>query len=285
MSHTWQEREGLLPSAANGLERVPDVTEFAQPTSKSFRVMLMAVSAAAGAVAAYAFMSDVPVETSLLWLLLPIAFAGGLLSTWSPCGYSSVCLLRPNGRATLGSVMAWLPTLFAHFIGYALGAVVLGGALGLAGQALGLQGTLAYALPVFAVLLVLYGAHQFGFVRVPYPQRRCQVPHDARQRFPKWVIGLLYGFSLGLNYLTYVQTPLLYAVTGAALFSGSPAFAVGIFLIFNLGRFLPLTLNALPLTDISITAWLARNQENAANVDAALLVGSGFAIGTLLLLS
>jgi hypothetical protein len=97
------------------------------------------------------------------------------------------------------------------------------------------------------------------------------------------VIGLLYGFSLGLNYLTYVQTPLLYAVTGAALFSGSLAFAVGIFLVFNLGRFLPLVLNALPLTDASITGWLARHQENAALTDAILLVGSGFALGTMLL--
>lgn len=243
----------------------------------------MALSAAAGAVGALHLASGVALETAMLWLLVPIAFAGGLLSTWSPCGYSSVCLLRPNGRYSLGSVVAWMPTLIAHAVGYGLGALVLGGALGLAGYALGLDAYLAYALPAFAVLLVLYGAHQFGFVKVPYPQRRCQVPHDARQRFPKWVIGLLYGFSLGLNYLTYVQTPLLYAVTGAALLSGSVAFAVGIFLVFNLGRFLPLVLNALPLSDASITGWLARNQENAALADAVLLVGTGFAVGAMLL--
>jgi hypothetical protein len=281
MAEIWQDHGHTL--TGNGVERVADATFFARPRSRTTRVFLMALSAAAGAVGAHYLYSGVALETAMLWLLIPIALAGGLLSTWSPCGYSSVCLLRPNGRYSLNSVTAWMPTLFAHAVGYALGALVLGGALGLAGYALGLDAYLAYTAPVFAALLVLYGAHQFGFVKVPYPQRRCQVPHDARQRFPKWVIGLLYGFSLGLNYLTYVQTPLLYAVTGAALFSGSVAFAIGIFLVFNFGRFLPLVLNATPLSDAAITGWLARNQENAALADAILLVGSGFAIGAMLL--
>ncbi|WP_333794431.1 cytochrome c biogenesis protein CcdA [Hyphomicrobium sp.] len=283
MAETWQEHS--RPLAASTVERVADATFFAEPRSKATRFLLMALSAGLGAAGALYFASGVSLQTSLLWLLVPIAFAGGLLSTWSPCGYSSVCLLRPSGGYSLGSVAAWMPTLIAHAVGYALGALALGGALGLAGSLLGLDAYLAYTAPVFAALLVLYGAHQFGFVKVPYPQRRCQVPHDARQRFPKWVIGLLYGFSLGLNYLTYVQTPLLYAVTGAALFSGSVTFAVGIFLIFNLGRFLPLVLNALPMSDARITGWLARNQENAALTDAMLLVGSGVAVGAMLLLS
>lgn len=276
MAETWHDPARSLSDGA--VEHVDDATFFAKPWSVAARFALLALSAAAGAAGAVYFASGVALETALLWLLVPAAFAGGLLSTWSPCGYSSVCLLRPSGRYTFRSVTAWIPTLVAHFAGYALGALVLGGALGVAGYALGLDAYLAYTVPVFAVLLALYGAHQLGFVRVPYPQRRCQVPHDARQRFPKWVIGLLYGFSLGLNYLTYVQTPLLYAVTGAALFSGSIAFAVGIFLVFNLGRFLPLMVNLLPVSDQSVTAWLARRQEQAAMLDGAILVAAGAAV-------
>lgn len=283
MAETWQNHTGAIVGGADNVERVADAIHFAETRSKLTRFALMAVSAVAGVAAVHYFATGVALDSVLTWLLIGIAFAGGLLSTWSPCGYSSVCLLRPNGTFSLRNVLAWSPTLFAHAIGYALGALVIGGTLGLVGSALGLQAYLPYTLPVFAVLLVVYGAHQFGFIKVPYPQRRCQVPHDARQRFPKWVIGLLYGFSLGLNYLTYVQTPLLYAVTGAALFSGSITFAVSIFLVFNLGRFLPLVLNALPLTDASITGWLARHQEDAALTDAILLVGSGFAIGAVLL--
>ncbi len=276
MAETWQEHAHSLPQS--GVDHVEDVTTFAEPWSGVSRFALMTFALVAGAAGGLYFAAGVPLQTAMLWLLVPAAFAGGLLSTWSPCGYSSVCLLRPSGEYSLRSMGAWLPTLFAHGIGYALGALILGGALGLAGMAFGLGSYLAFTLPVFAALLVLYGAHQFGFVKVPYPQRRCQVPHDARQRFPKWVIGLLYGFSLGLNYLTYVQTPLLYAVTGAALFSGSVSFAIGIFLVFNLGRFLPLVLNAFPMTDRAITGWLARRQEQAAMLDGAILVALGAAI-------
>lgn len=276
MAETWHDPARSLSDGT--VEHVDDATFFAKPWSATARLALLVLAAAAGVASAFYFARGVALETAMLWLLVPAAFAGGLLSTWSPCGYSSVCLLRPSGRYTFRSVTAWIPTLVAHFAGYALGALVLGGVLGVAGYALGLDATLAYTIPVFAVLLVLYGAHQLGFVRVPYPQRRCQVPHDARQRFPKWVIGLLYGFSLGLNYLTYVQTPLLYAVTGAALFSGSIAFAVGIFLVFNLGRFLPLMVNLLPVSDQTVTAWLARRQEQAAMLDGAILVAAGAAV-------
>lgn len=279
MAETWNGH--AHPAREGVVDHVDDVTSFAQPWSGVARFSLLALSLILGAAGAAVFSAGASLQTAMLWILIPAAFAGGLLSTWSPCGYSSVCLLRPSGDYSRASVMAWMPTFIAHAVGYALGALVLGGALGLAGYALGLGAYFTYTIPVFAVLLVAYGAHQFGFLNVPYPQRRCQVPHDARQRFPKWVIGLLYGFSLGLNYLTYVQTPLLYAVTGAALFSGSVTFAIGIFLVFNLGRFLPLVVNALPVTDRAVTAWLARRQEAAAMVDGALLVGAGAAILTL----
>jgi hypothetical protein len=283
MAQTFHNQPSDLLLDVGKIERVPDAYDFAAPRSKFQRVGLMALSALTGVLAVYMLAPAAPLQTSVMWLLVALAFAGGLLSTWSPCGYSSICLLRPNGQYSSRAVVEWMPTLVAHAVGYVAGAVILGGGLAYAGYVLGLSSYVSYALPLFAALLVLYGAHQFGFVNVPYPQRRCQVPHDARQRFPKWVIGLIYGFSLGLNYLTYVQTPLLYAVTGAALFSGSGAFGIGIFLVFNLGRFLPVVLNAFPLTDISITQWLARHQENAALVDGMLLVGGGFAFLTLLL--
>ncbi len=276
MAETWQNHANPVPDTT--VERVEDVTFFAEPWPRATRFALMAMSAVLGVLGAHYLLSGVALETGLVWLLIPAAFAGGLLSTWSPCGYSSVCLLRPNGSYTAASVMGWIPTMVAHAVGYALGAFVIGGTLGFIGQTLGLDAYAAYTVPVFAVLLMLYGAHQFGFVKVPYPQRRSQVPHDARQRFPKWVIGLLYGFSLGLNYCTYVQTPLLYAVTGAALFSGSITFAIGIFLVFNLGRFLPLLVNALPITDRAVTAWLSRRQEQATIVDGTVLVALGAAV-------
>lgn len=257
------------------IERIPDATAFATPHSMGAKVAALGISLAAGAGAASILKLNLTTPSTFEAFMIPLALAGGLLSTWSPCGYSSVCLLRPNGRWSPRSVAAWSPTLLSHAVGYLLGALVLGGVLGGAGALLGLGAVYAYALPIFALLFVAYGVHQFGFLPMPYPQRRSQVPHDARQRFPKWVIGLLYGFSLGLNYCTYVQTPLLYAVTGAALLSASPATAITLFVAFNAARFAPVLLNALPISDARITAWLARHQENAALIDGMLLCAAG----------
>ncbi|WP_305809681.1 cytochrome c biogenesis protein CcdA [Hyphomicrobium sp. 99] len=256
-------------------QQIPDATVFAASWKSGAKLALLATSLLVGAEVGVTTGSNVTDPQTMFALFVPFAVAGGLLSTWSPCGYSSICLLRPNGRWSARSVARWMPTLASHALGYFLGALVIGGVLGVVGYLFGLDRALHYTLPVYALLLVAYGAHQFGFLRVPYPQRRSQVPHDARQRFPKWVIGLLYGFSLGLNYCTYVQTPLLYAVTALALLIGSPKLAIGLFLAFNLGRFLPVALNALPISDVRITSWLARNQENAVIVDGALLCGLG----------
>ncbi|WP_328286675.1 methylamine utilization protein MauF [Paracoccus aminophilus] len=223
--------------------------------------------------------------TGALWAVIGVAaLAGGVLSTWSPCGYSSISLLRPNGRGVKAAI-GWLPTFAMHGVGYAVGAVILGTLLGAIGALAGFTGFAStVALSVLAIIGLLYGAHQLDFLRVPYPQRRAQVPHDARNRFPKWVIGGLYGLSLGLDYLTYVQTPLLYMMTLAAVFTGHIPAAIAVIALFNLGRYLPVAVNLLPCKDYAIQAWLARNQERAAIADGAILVALGAAFAVLALI-
>ncbi len=263
-------------------QSVEDVTFFPDTYSRGFRSLVLLGSAGIGAAGAFAIAPGAA-DADIAWKCLGVAaFLGGLLSTWSPCGYSSVSLLRPVGHSP-AAVVRWLPTFVTHALGYAAGAVILGGGLALLGQFLGLSGMTNAVLAVLAVVGLVYGAHQLDFLRVPYPQRRAQVPHDARQRFPMWVIGALYGLALGLNYLTYVQTPLLYVVTLAAAASGEVGAAIGLFAIFNLGRFLPLVVNALPVKDYVVQAWMARNQERAAMFDGAVLVALGAAFAVLVL--
>ncbi len=261
-------------------QSVEDVTSFPTGYSRRYRGLVLVGSAGAGVAAALAAAPGAS-HPDLAWSCLGVAaFLGGGLSTWSPCGYSSVSLLRPVGHSP-AAIARWLPTFATHALGYAAGAVILGGGLALLGQGLGLSGMTSMVLAVLAVVALVYGAHQLDFLRVPYPQRRAQVPHDARQRFPMWVIGALYGLALGLNYLTYVQTPLLYIVTLAAAASGEVGAAIGLFAIFNLGRFLPLIVNALPVRDHVVQAWMARNQERAAMFDGAVLVALGAAFAVL----
>lgn len=261
-------------------EDVADCLVFAREYSGRTRLAGL-VSAALVGVAGATFATRIDAQASTLpVLLLGFSFVGGLLSTWSPCGYSSLCLLRPVGRNSVSSLAKYTPTFLLHGLGYALGAVILGVILGLAGGLLGFSGASFLSLVVLGLAGLVYGGHQFGFLRVPYPQRRAQVPHDARQRFPMWFIGGLYGFSLGLNYLTYVQTPILYLVTAAAVASGNVASAIVLFLAFNVGRFLPMAVNYLPVSDITVQNWLARRQEGAAMLDGVLLVATGAALLT-----
>lgn len=270
-------REGIS-LVDDSVEGVADCVVFPAERSRSVRLGVLMAAVVGGAGAASLLAGKADVANIAVYLLFALAFAGGLLSTWSPCGYSSLCLLRPVGRPSIRSFATYSWTMALHGLGYAAGAVILGGALGFAGWMVGLSGLSVLALVLLGALGVVYGAHQLGFLRVPYPQRRAQVPHDARQRFPVWVIGGLYGFSLGLNYLTYVQTPILYLVTAAAALSGHVGFAITIFLIFNAGRFLPMLANYLPVSDIDVQNWLARRQESAAMVDGALLAAAGSAL-------
>ena len=270
----------VIPFASAHADRVEDCLIFPNELSAKVRLGSLVGAASSGIVGAVLLSQPSSQEVAVPAILMGLSFAGGLLSTWSPCGYSSLCLLRPVGPYSIRSLRKYTPTFLLHGMGYAVGALILGCLLGMAGGLLGFGGVSFGALAVLGIAGLAYGAHQLGFLRVPYPQRRAQVPHDARQRFPVWFIGGLYGLSLGLNYLTYVQTPILYLVTAAAVLSGNIGAAILLFAAFNAGRFLPMAVNYLPVSDISVQNWLARRQEGAALLDGVLLVAAGAALLT-----
>lgn len=266
----------------NNAACVPDAISFSESKSSVVRLAIMLSAIGIGVTAGMLLNSQM--STALTSMFLVLTFIGGLLSTWSPCGYSSLSLLRPAGKYSLGSVIRWTPTFITHAIGYAIGALMLGGALGLVGAFFFDQLAFSHMVIGLAALSIAYGAHQLGFLRMPYPQRRAQVPHDARFRFRSSTIGLLYGYALGMNYLTYVQTPTLYIVTGAALLSGDVTSAITIIAIFNIGRCLPVAVNFLPISNQSVQAWLAKWQERAVELDGFLLLSIGAAALTMLTL-
>lgn len=191
-----------VPFVSAKVESVEDCLVFPNEVSAAARLAGL-IAAASGGVAGAALLSRAGSQmVAVPALLVGLSFVGGLLSTWSPCGYSSLCLLRPVGPHSIRSLAGYTPTFMLHGAGYAVGALMLGGLLGAAGALLGFGGMSTAVLAGLGLAGLVYGAHQLGFLRVPYPQRRAQVPHDARQRFPAWFIGGLYGVSLGLNYLT-----------------------------------------------------------------------------------
>lgn len=93
------------------VEGVADCVVFPKEHARSTRAIAAACAAAAGVSGAYLAAQIMP-ERDFAWaLVIALAFIGGLLSTWSPCGYSSLCLLRPVGRYSVRSLIRWTPTL------------------------------------------------------------------------------------------------------------------------------------------------------------------------------
>ncbi len=270
------ERDGSTTS------RVPDQATAFTPTSVAQRTGVALIGAVVGVAGGFVLLVVAPSAAfAAAILLLALAFAGGLLSTWSPCGYSSLSLLRPARPYGARSVLRWLPTFATHAAGYVLGALALGLVLGVAAWLVPAAGFGGWSLALVATVALAYGLHQSGLLRMPYPQRRAQVPHDVRLRYPMWKIGLLYGFALGLNFTTYVRTPILYVVVVAAVASGAFVLALALILALNLGRFMPLTVNALPVRDASVQQWLARNERRAVIADVTVLALSGAALLTI----
>lgn len=267
---------GPRPAVAATAQRsVPDVLPGASAPGTLTKTTVVVGAAIAGC----AIGAIVPAEETARWTMLAgVAFLGGLLSTWSPCGYSSLATLRPWGRWSPAAVIAWLPTLAAHGLGYLLGGLLLGGLLALGAIALSVPEGASWPCLVLGGLACAYALDQIGLVRLPYPQRKAQVPHDVRFRWPMWRIGLLYGFALGLDFVTYVRTPILYLVVAAALLSGSAATTFVLVLALNLGRFLPLLVNAFPVTDRAVQQWLAEREQLSVLAGAAALALTGTAL-------
>ncbi len=272
-------RHGLLmthpgPQDNMGKLEIADslVAEVGQSPRMRWVVLLLCIGI--GALAGHLLPTS-GIETSALSVLCLIAFIGGLLSTWSPCGYSSLSLLRPAEPYGLASLGRWLPTLVAHAVGYLAGGSVLAAVLMTVGWLLPPVGLSGWALVVLGSMGLAYGLHQLGFIRMPYPQRRAQVSHGARMRLPMWRTGLLYGWQLGLNFVTYVRSPILYLVVVAAVLSGSTTIVVLLVLSLNLGRFLPLLVNMLPLPDWRVQRWMAIHNQTAVLADACILLFGG----------
>lgn len=255
---------------------VIDQNQFPGLAGRLIRMSLVVLGITTGVYGGF-MMSATGSQALLMPLILVLAFAGGLLSTWSPCGYSSLSLLRPWDEHGNKQVVGWLPTFFAHGLGYFISGAVLVGLLGLAGTMLFTPGLGGWSLLMIGLLAVSYGMHCLGLIPMPYPQRKAQVPHKARNDMPMWRVGLLYGLILGSNFMTYVRTPIIYIVVGLAVISGSWVSAALLIGALNLGRWLPLIVNTAPIPDATVQSWLAKNEERAVLFDGTLLTMAGAA--------
>ena len=177
-------------------------------------------------------------------------------------------------------------SLVLHAMGATLAAalvgLIAGGVGALAGAPWGATGW-----TVVAALAVVYALREVFRLPIPVPDRHRQVPLWWRSFYSPPVSAVLYGFGLGVGYLTYLSFGTYFVVTIAAFVSGSPLVGAALCAPFGLARAMSVVLanrgagsEARPsgidrIDDLSGTAW-------PRTVNALVLVLVGLALLTLL---
>jgi cytochrome c biogenesis protein CcdA len=169
-------------------------------------------------------------------VLIVAAAAAGITGAWSPCGFSMVETLAPQGYAGRMRVTAAACATFA--VGALAGGAITFGGLALLGQALGASAPLvAAAVALAAAIGEARGARIM-------PQVRRQVPESWRRRMPVPLAAGLYGVLLGLGFTTFILTFAVWALAGVSVALGDPALGLAIGLAFGAGRLLPVVVLA-----------------------------------------
>jgi cytochrome c biogenesis protein CcdA len=128
---------------------------------------------------------------------------------------------------------------------FATGAVIAAALVGLLAGALGTVAGAPWDTTgwiVVAVLALLYALREVFRLPIPVPDRHQQVPLWWRSFYSQRVTAVLYGFGLGLGYLTYLSYGTYFVVTIAALVSGNPLIGMALCAPFGLGRALSVLL-------------------------------------------
>ena len=128
----------------------------------------------------------------------------------------------------------WGITVTAYVAGSTLAAALLGAALGALGHLVDLP---APATAVAVVALCAAGlAFDLGVAGLRLPTVHRQVDKDWLSRYRGWVVGVGFGFQLGLGVVTIVTTAAVYLTFALAALAGSPAGGLVVGATFGLAR-------------------------------------------------
>ena len=128
----------------------------------------------------------------------------------------------------------WSVTVSAYLVSSTLAAALLGALLGGAGGLLPL-GPASVAVAVL-VLCALALAFDLGLGGLRLPTVHRQVDKDWLDRYRGWVVGVGFGFQLGLGVVTVVNTAAVYLALALAALTGSTAAGAAVGATFGLVR-------------------------------------------------
>jgi hypothetical protein len=128
----------------------------------------------------------------------------------------------------------WGVTVSAYVLGSTVAATLLGGALGGLGGMLALPALWTAAAVVLLCALGLAFDLHLGGLQLPTVHR--QVDKDWLDRYRGWVVGVGFGFQLGLGVVTIVDTAAVYLALGLALLASSAGGGAVVGATFGLAR-------------------------------------------------
>src|SRR3954451_20208537 len=169
-------------------------------------------------------------------VVVALAVVAGVTGAWSPCGFSMVETLAPQGYAGRLRTTAVACATFAA--GALAGGALMFGGLALLGRELGANAPyVAAAIALTAAALEARGARIL-------PQVRRQVPEAWRRVLPVPLAASLYGVLLGLGFTTFILSFAVSPLAPACLALGAPAVGAAVGLAFAAGRIVPVVVLA-----------------------------------------
>lgn len=157
----------------------------------------------------------------------------------------------------------WRLALIAYGACAVISAAAFGALLGMGGRALRQQLPIEHGAVALPVIVLVAMVHELGVVRIPWPQRRWQVPSSWRFIEPRWIPSALYGLLLGPGVLTYIPVATYYALVAMAIFLADPTCAAAVFVLFAIAQLVPLYrvsrgAETFDAAAARITAWSSR---------------------------
>ena len=215
------------------------------------------------------------------------AFVAGLLSISSPCVLPLVPLYLTHlagvsadeaGGAARGRVLA---NAGAYVLGFSLVFVLLGVALGAAGELAATASIVAgnrfWLIRLGGALLVLLGLHQLGLVRLPFldRERRLAATVPTGRVTSSFIIGVTFGAGW-----SPCVGPILGAILTMAAGQGSPERAAALLSVYSAGLAVPFLLAAAFGTAPGIVRRLNRRLHLVSGLSGGVML----AVGALMLL-
>ncbi len=215
------------------------------------------------------------------------AFVAGLLSISSPCVLPLVPLYLTHlagvsadevGGAARGRVLA---NAGAYVLGFSLVFVLLGVALGAAGELAATASVVAgnrfWLIRLGGALLVLLGLHQIGLVRLRFleRERRPAATVPTGHVTSSFVVGVTFGAGW-----SPCAGPILGAILTMAAGQGSPERAAALLSVYSVGLAVPFLLAAA----FGTTHGIIRRLNRRLNLVSGLSGGVMLAVGALMLL-